>query len=1140
MTFPKQMLYSVYISIEVSQRRNTKYKMKAINKAKKLLAFVLTGALLLPDLTVMAAIASPTDGYTMSPAPTFDLRMDLYGCVYSDGSWTGNAQEKMAVYKEPNPSKWEGGGFTIYIPGIEDAYIEDAANVTVEEKKITLLPFPKNAQSTAISTVSADFPMEEPSVEEPSAEEPSADEPSVEEPSAVSVVPEASGEGFVTASVSDNDVLPSPGATGDHSGDDDRETDIPEPVIAEPDNTQTYGNMTRDAVAASAAAPYPEYPEGNLDFIEGEYYGKAKSYPDKEALSYREFMNYLSHYAQFKTYYVGYCGGNKEKEYAKYAEYATYLLIKSFAREFNLFTLESACERMLEKIPASDGPVDFTLDSDELNNLCSELDYYNSHIMENFTAKKAGYSLTAFRVCSSLPCYDSWTLSTDVAYNRSEGDWYYPTFSIGYLPIAPVFQPVNTWYGKVSELEEEFKNKPDDLYLRAGSLVYSECSKEGSGSKDRSARFFIKTKYNKDNDTAHFIDELAYIYEGKFNFEERYNYYKLLSDNSTGITRVPSQYKPEPDAAPVNVTCWKVVNIIYPKTDQFQRHPFYDEYDWYWHGDAYKDIDNLDASTPVEIAKINFGQYDQQNNVMIELEPCDEPLIDVPTPNISLEDISLKLEKGGDPTSHNSAISGLTEDNYYLSYYAEPISTFGAGRAVDDSSTELWKTYSGGWSKAERLLYPGDWHVKCRAVYKDDGGTSYYSKTAAQDIHITEPLLMSPEVTISGTTAAYAAPDSISAKVSDESDGTLSNSADSYNSYLSSQQLIRKTTQDPDATPESLSLPNGSLDEAADFSVQDSLAAGYNKIFAYTVLTLPDSSKIVSVPGKAARSYYSDLKDAVKEPEQAYVSFDTQGGRFNPNGTGYQEADNQVPVGSAYGVNGRLPMASKEHYSFDGWYTQAADGEQVTAQTTVNAAGPQTLYAHYTEDTYTISFDANGGTGSMEPMADIPYTSTQTLRTNTFTKSDGQRAFTFAGWSIARADDNEISTVRWQDCATVTGTDFRDGEISWDAAGSKGTVILYAVWRRETPDPPTPPTPPDPPVPPNPPTPPSEQEVQISLNALSNPVQTVQRVIENVKTGDSRPYWKWCFLLVIGILTTLYPIFAILYSHFRQKERKSD
>lgn len=193
--------------------------MKAINKAKKLLAFVLTSTLLLPDLTVMAADGSGTDGYTKLPAPTFDLRMDDFGCVYSDGSWTGSTQKKVAVYSEPNPSAWDGGGFTIFLPGIEDAYIEDAANVTVEEKKLPLIPFPKNTQSAAISTVNADVPMEEPSVEEPSVEEPSADEPSVEEPTAVSVVLEASGEGFVTASVSDNDVLPSPGTTDDHSVD---------------------------------------------------------------------------------------------------------------------------------------------------------------------------------------------------------------------------------------------------------------------------------------------------------------------------------------------------------------------------------------------------------------------------------------------------------------------------------------------------------------------------------------------------------------------------------------------------------------------------------------------------------------------------------------------------------------------------------------------------------------------------------------------------------------------------------------------------------------------------------------------------------------------------------------------------------
>ena len=58
---------------------------------------------------------------------------------------------------------------------------------------------------------------------------------------------------------------------------------------------------------------------------------------------------------------------------------------------------------------------------------------------------------------------------------------------------------------------------------------------------------------------------------------------------------------------------------------------------------------------------------------------------------------------------------------------------------------------------------------------------------------------------------------------------------------------------------------------------------------------------------------------------------------------------------------GELPGATLSGYSLAGWFTAAEGGEQVTAETTVELYADQTLYAHWTANTYTASFDANGG-----------------------------------------------------------------------------------------------------------------------------------------------------------------------------------
>ena len=59
---------------------------------------------------------------------------------------------------------------------------------------------------------------------------------------------------------------------------------------------------------------------------------------------------------------------------------------------------------------------------------------------------------------------------------------------------------------------------------------------------------------------------------------------------------------------------------------------------------------------------------------------------------------------------------------------------------------------------------------------------------------------------------------------------------------------------------------------------------------------------------------------------------------------------------------GTLPTTTRTGYTFAGWYTAADGGEKVTADTVVKADSSYVyLYAHWTANTYTVAFDANGG-----------------------------------------------------------------------------------------------------------------------------------------------------------------------------------
>lgn len=79
---------------------------------------------------------------------------------------------------------------------------------------------------------------------------------------------------------------------------------------------------------------------------------------------------------------------------------------------------------------------------------------------------------------------------------------------------------------------------------------------------------------------------------------------------------------------------------------------------------------------------------------------------------------------------------------------------------------------------------------------------------------------------------------------------------------------------------------------------------------------------------------------------------------FNATGGYTSTASKTVNYGSTYGT---LPTPIRAGYTFVGWFTAASGGTQITALTSVSTTTNQTLHAHWTANSYTVTFDANGG-----------------------------------------------------------------------------------------------------------------------------------------------------------------------------------
>ncbi len=65
---------------------------------------------------------------------------------------------------------------------------------------------------------------------------------------------------------------------------------------------------------------------------------------------------------------------------------------------------------------------------------------------------------------------------------------------------------------------------------------------------------------------------------------------------------------------------------------------------------------------------------------------------------------------------------------------------------------------------------------------------------------------------------------------------------------------------------------------------------------------------------------------------------------FDANGGIVDTAETHVYIGSEVGD---LPLPTRDYYDFAGWYTDAEDGELITAETVLTAAEDLTLYAHW-------------------------------------------------------------------------------------------------------------------------------------------------------------------------------------------------
>lgn len=143
---------------------------------------------------------------------------------------------------------------------------------------------------------------------------------------------------------------------------------------------------------------------------------------------------------------------------------------------------------------------------------------------------------------------------------------------------------------------------------------------------------------------------------------------------------------------------------------------------------------------------------------------------------------------------------------------------------------------------------------------------------------------------------------------------------------------------------------------------------------------------------------------------------------YNANGGTNAPASQSKTYGTNLTLTSSVP--SRTGYTFSKWNTAAnGSGTNYNSGATYSTEADVTLYAQWTINTYTVSFDANGGSGAPSNQTKT-YGVDLTLSSTTPTRN----TYIFQGWGLS----SDTTTVTYPSGGTYT---------------DNKAIILYAVWK---------------------------------------------------------------------------------------------
>ena len=243
-----------------------------------------------------------------------------------------------------------------------------------------------------------------------------------------------------------------------------------------------------------------------------------------------------------------------------------------------------------------------------------------------------------------------------------------------------------------------------------------------------------------------------------------------------------------------------------------------------------------------------------------------------------------------------------------------------------------------------------------------------------------------------------------------------------YQGYSYSWTNSKKSGDEITDLALSYELDEGSKGDAVDFTITYNLDGGTNDAnnpANYTIETDPIILADASKDGYTFEGWYSDsafttgnevteIATGSTEPKEFFAKFSdaiTYDITYNLNG-GTNDANNPADY-TVETATITLEDASKDGYTFEGWYSEDVFTNQVTEIAT-GSTKDVVLYAKFDAITYDITYTLDGGTNDANNPADY------TVETATITLEDASKdGYTFEGWysDATFTADNEVTEI---------------------------------------------------------------------------------------------------------------------------------